>query len=144
MSEERSATQAKLTSREEFRFLTDLVLKHSTGEHTFVALQDVYSGTTRFANNQMVQNVNVRRASLAVTVAFGQQHGTASTTDLTAGAVRETGLGWLLPQRWPPTRRQSRLLGDCLSCTARSPLACTRGADPAQPKPFPDATIVVA
>ncbi len=90
MSEERSATQAKLTSREEFRFLTDLVLKHSTGEHTFVALQDVYSGTTRFANNQIVQNVNVHRVSLAVTVAFGQQHGTASTTDLTAGAVWET------------------------------------------------------
>ena len=90
MSEERSATQAKLASREEFQFLTDLVLKHSTGEHTLVALQDVYSGTTRFANNQIVQNVNVRRVSLAVTVAFGQQHGTASTTDLTAGQL---GLG---------------------------------------------------
>ena len=58
MSEEKSATKAKLTSREEFRFLTDLVLKHSTGEHTFVAvgyapgeimLLDAWSGEVKRA-----------------------------------------------------------------------------------------------
>ena len=90
MSQSDFASQPKLTGREEFRFLTDLVLKHSTGEHTFVALQDLHSGTTRFANNQIVQNVNTRRVSLAVKVAFGRQHGSASTTDVTAGAVQET------------------------------------------------------
>jgi len=37
----------KLTSRDEFRFLTDLVLKHSKAEHTFLALHDGNSGTTR-------------------------------------------------------------------------------------------------
>lgn len=79
----------KLTDREEFRFLADLVLKHSGGDHTFVALHDQHAGTTRFANNTVVQNVNTRRATLAVTVAFGQRHGSAATTDLTAGAVRE-------------------------------------------------------
>lgn len=79
-----------LTGREEWSFLSDLILKHSTGDHTFVALRDQYGGTTRFANNQIVQNVNVRRISLSVTVAFGLQQGTASTTDLSVGAVRET------------------------------------------------------
>ena len=83
-------TWPKLTSREEFRFLADLVLKHSTGDHTLVSLHDQQSGTTRFANNQIVQNVDTRRGALSVTVAFGQRHGTAGTTDFTAGAVQET------------------------------------------------------
>ena len=89
MSTDRSDSKPELTSEDEFRFLTGLVLKRSTGEHTFVALHDVHGGTTRFANNQIVQNVNTRRVSLAVTVAFGQQHGTAGTTDLAAGAVED-------------------------------------------------------
>lgn len=80
----------KLTSPDEFRFLAELVLKHSTGDHTLVSLHDQQSGTTRFANNQIVQNVDTRRGSLNVTVAFGRQHGTAGTTNLTAGAVQET------------------------------------------------------
>ena len=80
----------KLTSRQEFEFLADLVMKHSTSDHTFFSLRDVHGGTTRFANNQVIQNVNQRRGSLSITVAFGRQHGTASTTDFTAGAVRET------------------------------------------------------
>ncbi|MDP3597969.1 MAG: TldD/PmbA family protein, partial [Nitrospirota bacterium] len=52
-------------------------------------LHDQQSGTTRFANNQIVQNVDTRRGSLSVTVAFGRRHGTASTTDFTAGSVQE-------------------------------------------------------
>lgn len=80
----------KLTSRQEFEFLADLVMSHSTGDHTFFSLHDSHGGTTRFANNQIIQNVNLRRGSLSITVAFGRQHGTASTTDFTAGAVRET------------------------------------------------------
>ncbi len=85
-----SSERPKLTGREEFRFLTDLVLKHSGGDHTLVALHDQDAGTTRFANNIVVQNVNSRRVALTVTVAFGQRCGSAATTDLTAGAVHET------------------------------------------------------
>lgn len=84
-----SAGAPRLTDREEFRFLADLVLKHSGGDHTFVALHDQRAGTTRFANNGVVQNVDTRRVTLTVTVAFGQRQGSAATTDLTAGAVRE-------------------------------------------------------
>ena len=80
----------KLTSREEFRFLADLVLTRSSGDHTVVTLHDLHTGTTRFANNHVVQNVDTRRGTLAVTVAFGRRHGTATTTDFTAGSVQET------------------------------------------------------
>ncbi len=90
MSTTSHKTWPKLTSRDEFQFLAELVLKRSTGDHTLVSLQDQQSGTTRFANNQIVQNVDTRRGSLRVTVAFGRRHGTAGTTDLTAGAVQET------------------------------------------------------
>jgi predicted Zn-dependent protease len=107
-------TWPKLTSREEFRFLADLVLKHSTGDHTLVSLHDQQSGTTRFANNQIVQNVDTRRGSLRVTVAFGRRHGTAGTTDFTAGAVQDTvtraahiaHLSPNDPEYLPPVKRQ--------------------------------------
>lgn len=80
----------KMTSREEFRFLSELVLARSCADHTMIRLRDHHAGTTRFANNQVVQNVDVRRGELAVTVAFGGRQGTASTTDFTAGAIQET------------------------------------------------------
>jgi predicted Zn-dependent protease len=79
-----------MTGWEEFHFLTDLVLEHASGDHTSLTLYDQHGGTTRFANNQIVQNVDTRRGSLAVTVAFGRRHGTATTTDFTAGAVQDT------------------------------------------------------
>ncbi len=80
----------KMTSREEFRFLADLVFTRSSGDDTIVTLHDHHSGTTRFANNQVIQNVDARRGTLAVTVAFAGRHGTAATTDFTAGSIQET------------------------------------------------------
>ena len=80
----------KMTSKEEFRFLADLVLTRAGGDHTMVSLHDHHVGTTRFANNQIVQNVNTRRGTLSVTVAFGKKRGMASTTDFTAGSVQAT------------------------------------------------------
>jgi predicted Zn-dependent protease len=79
----------KLTGQEEFRFLADLVLNRSTGDDTIVALHDQHGGTTRFANSQVVQNIDMRRGSMTVTVAFGERRGTASTTDFTAGALKD-------------------------------------------------------
>ena len=80
----------KMTTREEFQFIAELVLKCSTADHTLVTLHDQDGGTTRFANNQVIQNVNTRRGSVTVTVAFGARQGTATTTDFTAGSLRET------------------------------------------------------
>lgn len=110
-------TWPKLTSREEFRFLSELVMKRSTGDHTLVSLEDRHSGTTRFANNQIIQNVDTRRGSLSVTVAFGKRQGTAGTTDFTAGSVQETvtraaqlaRLSPEDPEYLPPVTRQDYL-----------------------------------
>lgn len=79
----------KMTSCDEFRFLSDLVLTRSSADHTIISLRDHHAGTARFANNQVVQNVDARRGSLAVTVAFGEQRGTAGTTDFTAGSIQD-------------------------------------------------------
>lgn len=80
----------KMTSRQEFEFIAELALKCSTADHTLVSLHDQDGGTTRFANNQIVQNVHTRRGAVSVTVAFGRHQGTAATTDFTAGALCET------------------------------------------------------
>lgn len=82
-------TWPKMTSQEEFRFLADVVLKRSSGDDTSVMLHDQLAGTTRFANNQIVQNVAARRGVLTVMVAFGKRRGTAVTTDFTAGSVQD-------------------------------------------------------
>ena len=79
----------KMTNQEEFRFLADLVLARTTADDAVVTVQDQHVGTTRFANNQIIQNVDTRRGTLNVTVAFGKRRGTASTTDFTAGSIQD-------------------------------------------------------
>ncbi len=83
-------TWPKMTSREEFRFLADLVLRRSEADDTVVTLHDQHGGTTRFANNHVVQNVDTRRGSLTVSVAFDGHRGSATTTDFTAGSIQDT------------------------------------------------------
>ncbi|MDH5576545.1 MAG: hypothetical protein OEY80_13755, partial [Nitrospirota bacterium] len=79
-----------LTSREEFEFLTHLVLRNSTGDHASVLLQDHLAGAVRFAHNQIIQHVDTHKIRFLVTIGCGRKHASASTTDLTAGAVRGT------------------------------------------------------
>ncbi len=80
----------KMTSKDEFRFLADIVMKRSAGDDTIVVLHDQHGGTTRFANNHVVQNVDTRRGMLTVSVAFDGRRGSASTTDFTAGSLQDT------------------------------------------------------
>ena len=79
-----------LVGRDEFKRLADLAIKATAADNAFVSLSDRSGGTTRFANSQITQNVNVRRQSLSVSVAFGQRHGSASTTQLSDAAIQET------------------------------------------------------
>jgi predicted Zn-dependent protease len=81
---------AGLTDQAAFRELAAFALECASAEHVFVSFSDRAGGTTRFANNQIIQNVNTRRRQLSVSVAFGQQHGSASTTDLSEESVRRT------------------------------------------------------
>ena len=83
-----AGTAFEFLDRDRFKSLADLVLNLSTGEHTSFALYDTSGGTTRFANNQVIQHVDSRRITLAVTVAFGRRHGTATATDFGEEAVR--------------------------------------------------------
>jgi predicted Zn-dependent protease len=78
-----------LVAGDQFRRLTELVLSCSRSDHTFLAFYDASNGTTRFANNQIVQNVHARRVSLRVTTAFGRRHGSATVTDFGEEAVRD-------------------------------------------------------
>ena len=78
-----------LITRDQFRRLADLVLKTSEGDQTFLSLHEASGGTTRFANNQIVQNVNTHRVSLSATVAFGRKQGTATATDFGEEAIRD-------------------------------------------------------
>ena len=78
-----------LITRDQFRRLADLVLKTSESDQTFLSLHDASGGTTRFANNQIVQNVNTHRVSLSATVAFGRKQGTATATDFGEEAIRD-------------------------------------------------------
>jgi predicted Zn-dependent protease len=89
LSTANAKTWPKLTSAEEFRFLADLVLKRSEADHSVINLHDQHGGTTRFANSRVVQNVDTRRGTLTVTVAFDRRRGSASTTDFTAGAIQD-------------------------------------------------------
>jgi predicted Zn-dependent protease len=89
LSTANAKTWPKLTSADEFRFLADLVLKRSNADQTVVNLHDQHGGTTRFANSRVVQNVDTRRGTLTVTVAFDRRRGSASTTDFTAGAIQD-------------------------------------------------------
>lgn len=79
-----------LIDKTAFCQLADQAIEMSPAEHTMVSLSDFEQNTTRFANNQIVQNVNSRRQTLLISVAIGQQHGTASTTDLSEPMIRET------------------------------------------------------
>lgn len=78
-----------MMDRAEFDRVVGVALEAATAEHTFVSVSDERGGTTRFANNQVTQNVNTRRRSVNVSAAFGQQRGSASTTELSDDAVRD-------------------------------------------------------
>jgi predicted Zn-dependent protease len=76
--------------REEFRRLADLALDASQGDHTVVSLAVRKGGTARFANNQIVQHVNIYRHELTVRVAVDGRTGSSSTTELSPRAIAAT------------------------------------------------------
>ena len=158
MSAESRQSWPLLTSRDEFRFLADLVFQHATADHTRIVLQDQNSGASRFANNQIIQNLNLRKLSFSITSAFGRRHGSASTTDLTAGSVKETlkqaeGIARVSPddpeflppveaqtfQTWPTSRQETLLAGP-----ARRLALVRESIDPCQTKGLKAAGIVTS
>lgn len=79
----------ELASQNEFQKVADILLKASRADDTFVSFSDSQSATLRFANNQVVQNVSIRRPSVSVRVAYGQKVGRASTNRLDSDSLRQ-------------------------------------------------------
>ena len=94
---------ADLIDEQKFRRLATLALNESKGDHTVVRISDLVSGTTRFADNRIVQNVQSRRQTFSVSIALGRQHGQVSTTDLSDQAIRRSMKGALeIARKSPP------------------------------------------
>ena len=76
-----------LTERE-VKQLTEKVLSLSRAEQTQVTVFTEDSALTRFANNQVHQNVAQRDASVVVRAGLGRRYGIASTNDTSAGGLQ--------------------------------------------------------
>jgi predicted Zn-dependent protease len=79
-----------LLDRDAFARLAEIAIEAATADHTFVSLDDRTGGTTRFAANGISADDESRQQTLSVQVAFGQQSGKSTTTDLSDEAVRDT------------------------------------------------------
>jgi predicted Zn-dependent protease len=84
-----SPLHTELVDRAAFRRLADVALEAATAEHALVALDDRDVGTTRFADNGVLDDIRTRQQTLSVEVAVGQQTGRVSTTDLSDEAIRD-------------------------------------------------------
>ena len=85
--------KTKLTTRSAFERIAEIVLKASKADDTLVSFSDSDSATLRFANNQVIQNVSIRRPSVSVRTAFGKKVGRATTN-----RVDRQSLLWTLGQ----------------------------------------------
>ena len=93
----------ELTTERDFNAMADVIYKTATADHTRVSFSDSANMTTRFANNQVIQNVAIRRPRLTVQVAFGKQVGRMSTdkfdtASLKAAVVKAEQIAKLCPQ----------------------------------------------
>lgn len=79
----------ELISKATFRRLADLAFGASSSGDVRLSLDDQFSATTRFANNEVTQNVAAREQSISVSVSIDGQSGSTSTTDLSDSAVIE-------------------------------------------------------
>ena len=76
-------------SRDEARGLLNEVLATSAAERTLAVLEAHDESLTRFANNEIHQNVTSRGHTLTVQAVVGRRSGTASTDRLDASALRQ-------------------------------------------------------
>jgi PmbA protein len=76
-------------SREEAQGLLSEALAMSAAEHTVAVLEARDESLTRFANNEIHQNVCSRRHTLTVQAIVGRRSGTATTDRLDSSALRQ-------------------------------------------------------
>ncbi len=78
----------ELTPKKEFDAMAEAIYSSSQADHTRINFFDSANMTTRFANNQVIQNVAIRRPRLTVEVAFGKQVGRSSTDRFDAANLK--------------------------------------------------------
>jgi predicted Zn-dependent protease len=76
-------------NRDEAKKICDKVLSYSSAQETEVIMQSGSSALTRFANNQIEQNVNETGVSLSVRTVFGKKVGRASTNMLDEKSLKK-------------------------------------------------------
>jgi predicted Zn-dependent protease len=75
-------------NRDQSLSVLERTLAHVTADHATVTLDGTDERATRFANNAITQNVAADRLTLAVTAAFGQHVGSASTNQMDEASLR--------------------------------------------------------
>ena len=78
-----------MPTEREARRLIDTVLKLSNAEQTEVSVHTVDSSPTRFANNEIHQNVAERDTSVSVRIGLQRRYGLASTNDVTDAGLEK-------------------------------------------------------
>ncbi len=78
----------ELTTEKQFNAMAEVILASSKADHTEVNFSDSANMTTRFANNQVIQNVAIRRPRLTVEVAFGKRVGRMSTDKFDTSSLK--------------------------------------------------------
>lgn len=81
--------RAHAPTETELRALADRVLKLTRGDAAQVTLHGHTTYLTRYANNQIHQNVGEQDLIASVSVAFGQRVGRAATNDLSDAALAQ-------------------------------------------------------
>jgi len=75
-------------TKTEAQALAERLLSCATADHTEIGIGHSSETAARFANNAIIQSVHNVDRGIAVTSAFGQQVGTATTNDLSDGSLR--------------------------------------------------------
>ena len=78
-----------MTTESEAKRLADGALAAARGRPAEVSVRFTDAALTRFANNEIHQNVAERSAAVSVRVGVGRRWGTASTNDLSDGGVQK-------------------------------------------------------
>lgn len=89
MTATNDATQAAGRTEAQLREVAERVLARTTADEAQVTLAGQQAFLTRFANNQIHQNVGEQDLRATVRVAFGRKVGTATTNDLSDEAIAQ-------------------------------------------------------
>ena len=93
-----------MTLGRDLKQISDIVLEASGADATEVVLTETDSGLTRFANNEIHQNVAERSVSARVRVVIGRRTGVAGTNQVDPASLRQAARTAAQIARYQPER----------------------------------------